>query len=106
MRLKEQSRTGTSFAALAFMSQTKNPTEPEPHGPEGVPVDAPDNMAPAISPQAVSRMHRAEDDEVARRNSPEFSDAQNIAIDDRVAGERWIPGVTGADDGEVPKRRK
>ena len=66
----------------------------EPRGPEGVPVDAPDNTAPAISPHAVSRMHRAEDDPKARAKSPEFSDAKNLEIDDRVAGEKWIPGVT------------
>jgi hypothetical protein len=39
-----------------------------------VPVDAPDNEAPAISPHAVSRMHRAEDDRIAIENSPEFTD--------------------------------
>jgi hypothetical protein len=71
-----------------------NSTDPSATGPEGVPLDAPDNTAPAIGPQAVSRMHRAEDDEAARTHSPEFSDENNIAIDDRVSGERWIPGVT------------
>ena len=69
-------------------------TELEPAGPEGVPVDAPDNTAPAISPHVVSRMPRSEDDAKTREHSPEFSDDQNIAIDDRVAGEAWIPGVT------------
>ena len=49
--------------------------EPEPTGPEGVPVDAPGNTAPAISPHAVSRMPRAEDDEVVKEHSPDFSDA-------------------------------
>jgi hypothetical protein len=40
-------------------------------------------------------MHRAEDDEAARKRSPEFSDANTVAIDDRVSGERWIPGKHG-----------
>jgi hypothetical protein len=48
--------------------------EPEPKGPEGVPVDAPGNTGPAISPHAVSRTHRAEDDDQAREHSPDFSD--------------------------------
>lgn len=43
-------------------------------GPEGVPVDAPDNDAPAISPIATSRMPRAEDDKIVFENSPEFND--------------------------------
>jgi hypothetical protein len=51
-------------------------------------------------------MPRAEDDEIVRRNSPEFSDAKNLEIDDRVAGERWIPGVTDPDDAESPKRER
>jgi hypothetical protein len=72
-------------------NQIKKEAELEPAGAEGVPVDAPDNTAPAISPQAVSRMPRAEDDRTTREHSPEFSDEQNIAIDDRVAGEAWIP---------------
>ena len=38
-------------------------------------------------------MHRSEDDEVARDESPEFSDRQSIAHDDRRAQERWIPGA-------------
>jgi hypothetical protein len=42
--------------------------------PVGVPVDAPDNDGPAISPQAVSRMPRAEDDEFVRKHSRDFSD--------------------------------
>ena len=46
----------------------------EPTGAEGVPVDAPDNTAPAISPQAVSRMPRAEDDEEVARHNPDVSD--------------------------------
>ena len=53
----------------------RNPSELNPRGPEGVPVDAPGNDAPAISPHAVSRMHRAEDDGAAIRNSPDFSDS-------------------------------
>jgi hypothetical protein len=88
------------------MDQSMLPDEPEPLGPEGVPVDAPDNTAPAISPHAVSRMPRAEDDEIVRRNSPEFSDLNNQAIDDRVAGERWIPGVTDPDDAESSRRER
>jgi hypothetical protein len=83
------------------------PDEPEAQGPEGVPVDAPDNTAPAISPHAVSRMPRAEDDRATWEHSPEFSDEQNIAIDDRVSGERWIPGVTDdlpEDDSTEPRR--
>ena len=75
-------------------TRSKKPTELEPAAAEGVPVDAPDNTAPAISPQAVSRMPRAEDDRLTWEHSPEFSDDQNIAIDDRVAGEAWIPGVS------------
>ena len=51
-------------------------------------------------------MPRAEDDEIVRRDSPEFSDRKNIAIDDRVAGERWIPGVTDPDDAELPKHER
>ena len=69
----------------------KKPAQLDPVGPEGVPVDAPDNTAPAISPHAVSRMHRAEDDPEAWEHSPEYSDEQNRAIDDRTSGERWIP---------------
>jgi hypothetical protein len=57
-------------------------SKPGPRGAEGVPVDAPDNEAPAISPQAVSRMHRAEDDRIAIENSPEFTD-QPLTVRDR-----------------------
>jgi hypothetical protein len=56
------------------MAEPMKPDELEPHGPEGVPVDAPDNTAPAISPHAVTRMPRAEDDEEVARHSPDFSD--------------------------------
>ena len=77
------------------MATRKRTTPSQPRGPEGVPVDAPDNSGPAISPQAVSRMHRSEDDDVARDESPEFSDRQSIAHDDRRAQERWIPGAPG-----------
>jgi hypothetical protein len=59
------------------------PAELEPRGPEDVPVDAPDNDAPAISPHTVSRMHRAEDDRAAFENSPEYSDRRSEANDDR-----------------------
>jgi hypothetical protein len=56
----------------------RKPAELDPRGPEGVPVDAPDNDAPAISPHSVSRMHRAEDDSEAIANSPDFSDAHSL----------------------------
>ncbi len=62
----------------------KRPAELDPRGPEGVPVDAPDNDAPAISPHAVSRMSRAEDDITAFENSPEYSDKRSEANDDRT----------------------
>jgi hypothetical protein len=52
-------------------------------GPEGVPVDAPDNDAPAISPPAVSRMHRAEDDREALQHSPDFTDDRSVTNEDR-----------------------
>jgi hypothetical protein len=74
----------------------KRPEELEPRGPEGVPVDAPDNDAPALSPHAVSRMHRAEDDEEAFAHSPEYSDTHNVANDDRREQERWLPGAPGS----------
>lgn len=77
-------------------SQNQKPAQAHPRGAEGVPVDAPDNTAPAISPQAVSRMPRAEADAEVRSNSPEFSDQQNRTVDDRVAGENWIPGAPGS----------
>ena len=54
--------------------QPTHTDEPEPTGPEGVPVDAPGNTAPAISPHAVSRMSRAEDDAQVKQHSPDFSD--------------------------------
>lgn len=76
------------------MSNQKPTTKPQ--GPEGVPVDAPDNDAPAISPHAVSRMHRAEDDRDAIENSPEFSDKGTIANDDRREQEGWLPGSPGS----------
>jgi hypothetical protein len=56
------------------MAQPTKSDELEPLGPEGVPVDAPDNTAPAISPHAVTRMPRAEDDEETAAHSPDFSD--------------------------------
>jgi hypothetical protein len=90
-----QSHRGTSLAKHDCMTKPFNSdNEPEPAGPEGVPVDAPDNSAPAISPHAVSRMPRAEDDRTTWEHSPEFSDEKNVSIDDRVAGEAWIPGVS------------
>jgi hypothetical protein len=74
----------------------KRPAELEPRGPEGVPVDAPDNDAPAISPHAVSRMHRAEDDRETFEHSPEYSDERMIANEDRREQERWVPGAPGS----------
>ena len=74
----------------------KKPAELEPRGTEGVPVDAPDNDAPAISPQAVSRMHRSEGDLEAFAGSPEYSDRRNIANEDRREQERWLPGSPGS----------
>lgn len=65
-------------------------------GPEGVPLDAPDNEGPAISPQAVSRMHRAEDDRKAIERSPEFSDSTADRVDDRRDQEHWRPGAPGS----------
>ncbi len=66
---------GIHLAVLTKMSNpTGRSTQTGPRGPEGVPVDAPGNDAPAISPHAVSRMHRAEDDPTAIENSPEFTD--------------------------------
>jgi hypothetical protein len=62
----------------------KRPEELEPQGPEGVPVDAPDNDAPALSPLAVSRMHRAENDREAISHSVDFSDDRAVA-DDRIS---------------------
>jgi hypothetical protein len=44
-------------------------------------VDAPGNDAPAISPHAVSRMHRGEDDGIARENSAEFTDQPAVVHD-------------------------
>ena len=74
----------------------RKPDELDPRGAEGVPVDAPDNDAPAISPHAVSRMHRSEDDGVAFEHSPEYSDHRNEAIEDRRPQERWLPGAPGS----------
>jgi hypothetical protein len=44
-------------------------------------VDAPGNEAPAISPHAVSSMHRAEDDGAAMESSPEFRDQPAVVHD-------------------------
>lgn len=74
----------------------RRPEELDPRGPEGVPVDAPDNDAPALSPHAVSRMHRSEDDDVAFAHSPEYSDERTIANEDRREQERWLPGSPGS----------
>lgn len=75
-------RTGEEMPEVAHDEMDDLPAEDvEPRGPEGVPVDAPDNDAPALSPLAVSRTHRAEDDRIARRRSPDFSDAQSVPHD-------------------------
>jgi hypothetical protein len=59
-------------------------------------VDAPGNEAPALSPHAVSRMHRAEDDDQAFAHSPEYSDHRTVANEDRREQERWLPGSPGS----------
>lgn len=88
---------GIDLALLTSMSNPiKKPAELEPRGPEGVPVDAPDNDAPALSPHAVSRMHRSENDRDAFSHSPEYSDQRNIANEDRREQERWVPGSPGS----------
>ena len=86
---------GIDLAQHTHMSHPKSSSQSEPRGPEGVPVDAPGNDAPAISPHAVSRMHRAEDDREAIENSPEFTDQQAIANDNGHDSERWVPGSPG-----------
>jgi hypothetical protein len=79
-----------------LMSKDKRKVELSPRGPEGVPVDAPDNDAPAVSPHAVSRMHRAEADREAFEGSPEYNDQRTVANDDRHEQERWVPGSPGS----------
>lgn len=90
----------------------KKPTA-QPRGPGGVPVDAPGNDAPAISPPAVSRMHRAEDDPEAAAQSPEFTDQPAVAQEGRPESQHWVPGSPGSGqrddasrglDGDDPKR--
>ena len=78
------------------MTKPKQPAEVAPTGPEGVPVDAPGNEGPALSPHAVSRMHRAEDDREAFEHSPEYSDERTMANEDRREQERWLPGAPGS----------
>lgn len=73
----------------------KKSAELDPRGPEGVPVDAPDSDAPAISPHAVSRMHRSEDDRVATEGSPEYNDTRHVAHEGHHE-ERWLPGSPGS----------
>ncbi len=60
---------------------------PQPRGPEGVPVDAPGNDAPAISPHAVSRMPRAENDREVIEHSLDFTDDDAVAHDDGAGAE-------------------
>ena len=92
---------------------SKRPAELEPRGPEGVPVDAPGNEGPALSPHAVSRMHRSEDDGAAFAHSPEYSDHRSVANEDRRGQEQWTPGAPGSgkrDDAsrglDAPETRK
>jgi hypothetical protein len=82
----------------------KRPDELDPRGPEGVPIDAPDNEGPAISPHAVSRMHRAEDDRTAFEHSPEYSDERTVANEDRREQERWLPGAPGSGERDDASR--
>ena len=63
------------------MSNPDNRTKKD-VGPEGVPLDAPDNDAPAISPHAVSRTHRAEEDAEALEHSRDFRDERSVAHED------------------------
>jgi hypothetical protein len=73
----------------------KQPTS-VPRGPEGVPVDAPDNDAPALSPHAVSRMPRAEDDAEVFANSPEFTDQPALPTDRGREPQQWVSGSPGS----------
>ena len=91
------SRSGIALAAVSAMdTSNKKAAELGPRGPEGVPVDAPDNDGPAISPHAVSRMHRAEDDGEAFAQSPEYTDTPHVAHDDRHGQEAWQRGAPGS----------
>ena len=85
----------------------RNQAELDPRGPEGVPVDAPDNDAPAVSPHSVSRLHRAEDDRKAIENSPDFSDAYRQSSDDRAPHtkpRRQNPGHDTAKEAGAPPK--
>jgi hypothetical protein len=65
-----------------------------------MPIDAPGNNAPAISPPAVSRMHRAEDDPIAMANSPEFTEQPAVVSGsgrDTEPQESGSPGSEGSD---------
>jgi hypothetical protein len=95
---------GIDLAQAIRMSKPKRSDELVPRGPEGVPVDAPDNDAPALSPHAVSRMHRAEDDREAFERSPEYSDSRTVANEDRRDQERWLPGAPGSGDRDDASR--
>jgi len=75
------------------MSKKQPPSQP--HGPEGVPVDAPDNDAPALSPHAVSRMHRAEDDAEVFAHSPEFTDQPAPSPDRGREPQQWASESRG-----------
>lgn len=89
---------------MSKRNPTKGPAELAPRGPEGVPVDAPGNEGPAISPHAVSRMHRSEDDRVAFEGSPEYHDEPRTANEDRREQERWLPGAPGSGDRDDASR--
>ena len=78
------------------MSNSTKPSKLSPKGPEGVPVDAPGNEGPALSPHAVSRMHRAEDDAQAIEGSPEYNDNRAVAHDSGKEHTRWTPGSPGS----------
>jgi hypothetical protein len=59
-------------------------------------VDAPGNEGPALSPHAVSRMHRAEDDAQAIAGSPEYNDYRAVANDAEGEKTHWTPGSPGS----------
>jgi hypothetical protein len=85
------------------MTNSTKPGKKGPTGPEGMPVDAPGNDGPALSPHAVSRMHRAEDDEQAMAGSPDYTDDRSVAHETpheaRREAEGWQqPPTTGRDE--------
>ena len=76
---------------------------PQPRGPEGVPVDAPGNDAPAISPHAVSRMHRAENDREVIERSLDFTDNHAGAHDDGAGAEAGPKADRPAGSGDADR---